>query len=202
MKYGLIALVVCAFSAMPVRAEGYGGLAVGLAEFCEGVGESGLFSSDCLNPRFLLHGYVGNQLSDIFSIEFSFDAILDPRGWFGLHGNTEINGATLGAYTLMSLPFTDDFRVFAGPGIGGSMVHTSWGESRYLEAGDERWEVRGSSDTTFGINYGWTAGVEFATNNNGVVRVQWQTWCSMDSDALFYDEFSANYLSISLRGDF
>ncbi|ARU27834.1 outer membrane beta-barrel protein [Cellvibrio sp. PSBB006] len=203
MKYGWIALAMCGLFALPVHAENYGGFALGAAEFCEGAGESGFFGGDCLNPRFLLRGYAGHRFSDFVSLELSFDAILDPRGWFGGgHGKTQIDGATVGAYGLMSLPLADEARLFAGPGVGGSMVHTSWGDTRFVEAGDETWETRESSDTTFGMNIGWTAGVEFATSYTGVVRIQWQTWRSIDSDALFDDEFSANYLSISLRGDF
>jgi hypothetical protein len=203
MKYGLIALLAGALLSVPVHAEKYGGLALGAAEFCEGAGESGFFGGDCLNPRFLLRGYAGHRFSDFVSLELGFDAILDPRGWFGGgHGNTEINGATVGAYGLMSLPLADEVRLFAGPGVGGSMIHTSRGDIRYVEVGDETWETRESSDTTFGMNIGWTAGVEFETNHAGVVRVQWQTWRSMDSDVLFDDEFSANYLSVSLREHF
>ena len=88
MKYGWIALAMCGLFALPVHAENYGGLALGAAEFCEGAGESGFFGGDCLNPRFLLRGYAGHRFSDFVSLELSFDAILDPRGWFGGgHGN-------------------------------------------------------------------------------------------------------------------
>lgn len=195
-------MVLAGLMATPVSAEGYSGFALGLGEPCRGVGDTGLTDGECRDPGILARVFVGHAVTDFFRLEGTLDALLDPRWLFGSHGNTHVTALTLGGYALMNVPFTDEVSFFAGPGVATSMVHVSWDYRSYYDDGtQERYETS-ERDTTFGFNYGWTAGVEFEIPVDSVVRIQWQTWRSMDSDVLYDDEFSMNYLSLSLRKAF
>lgn len=204
MKKAIYGLVLAGCAAMPVWADGYGGLAFGLGESCQDIGQTGLHDGDCGKAGVMFRGYMGNFLTDYLRLEVSLDGFLTPWRLFGISSYDEMNTSalTLGGHALINIPLTRDVHVFAGPGVGASMVYVSWNHESWQDPVTYEDYSRSENDYTFGLNYGWSAGIEFETNEGNAVRIQWQTWNSMDSDVLFDKEFSNNYLFMSLSAKY
>ncbi|MET0356058.1 MAG: hypothetical protein ABW044_04725, partial [Cellvibrio sp.] len=172
-------------------AEGYGGVGVGASAACTN-SQPGFSGGDCISPNMTIHGLVGNEFNEYFSIEgtvdFSFDAgniadiILgrDDETSFFYDPTVDTNRwsiLTLAVHPLVHIPLSYSSSFFAGPSLGGSMVDFDY-DVKYF--GNEYQSDR--STTTFGLNYGWTAGFDVNKTASGTIRLQWQNWRSLDAD--------------------
>ena len=154
-------------------------------------------SKNCGASSLLLRGVLGSEINPYFRVEGSADALVNsvlPRE-YSHSEEDKVSVLTLGLSAFVTLPLSNSLRLFVGPSVGSSAarisVHTDvWDNNKSGESG-------GSNDTDFGVNYGWSAGIDVGTFANGVVRVQWQNWRSLDSRRAYDGEFDANYLSIN-----
>ncbi len=204
----IIASFFILFVAQHVFAEGYGGVGVGASEACRTKYQPGFSGGDCISPNMDIHGLIGNQFNEYFSIEgtvdFSFDAgnIVDivigrrDEESFFYDPNVESNRwsiLTLAVHPLVHLPISHSVSVFAGPSFGGSMVDFDY-DVKYF--GNE--SLFSHSATEFGWNYGWTAGVDINKSSTGAIRLQWQNWRSLDADVSANREFNSNTFTVSM----
>ena len=194
--------------AQVVFAEGYGGFGVGASEACRTKYQPGFSGGDCISANMDIHGFMGNHFNDYFSIEgsvdFSFDAgniwdivvgTSDEESFF-YDPNVESNRwaiVTLAVHPLIHIPISSSFGLFAGPSLGGSMVDFDY-DVKYF--GNNY--LNSTSATEFGLNYGWTAGVNINDSSSGAVRLQWQNWRSLDADIPENGEFNSNTFTINL----
>ncbi|RYY73558.1 MAG: hypothetical protein EOO52_16180 [Gammaproteobacteria bacterium] len=193
-----------------VFAEGYDGVGVGLSEACRTKYQPSFSGGDCISANLDIHGLIGNQLNDYFSIEgtvdFAFDAgniidiVLggdDEDNYYSNDSNITTNRwsiLTMGVHPLFHLPLTNSFGLFAGPSFGGSMVVFDY-DVKYFGNNSLN---SSTSSTEFGLNYGWTAGININDSDSGALRLQWQNWRSLDADVAENKEFSSNTLTLSM----
>lgn len=189
-------------------AKGYSGLGVGASEACRTKYEPGFFGGDCVSPNMTIHGVVGNEFSDYFSLEgtvdFSFDAgnLIDiilgtsDETSFFYDPSIESNRwsiLTFAVTPLFHVPLSYSVDFFAGPSVGASMVDFDY-DVKYF--GNEYQSDR--STTEFGVNYGWTAGFDVNKTANGFIRLQWQNWRSLDANVAVNSEFNSNTFTVSM----
>ena len=194
-----------------VFAKGYGGVGVGVSEACRTKYQPSFSGGDCISANMDIRGFIGSQWNDYFSIEGSIDFAFDAGNiadivlgtndedsfFYGAsNSNVETNRwsiLTVGIHPLFHLPVTHSFSLFAGPSFGGSMVDFDY-DVKYF--GNNNWNT--SSSTEFGLNYGWTAGININDSDSGALRLQWQNWRSLDADVVENKEFNSNTLTLSL----
>jgi hypothetical protein len=206
----ILASLLILFVAQVVFAESYGGVGVGASEACRTKYEASFFGGDCISPNIDFHGLIGNQVNEYFSIEgsvdFSFDAgnlveiILggDKEDSFFYDSDVESNRwsiLTLAVHPLVHLPISNSFSIFAGPSFGGSMVNFDY-DVKYF--GNDSLSQNSHSATEFGLNYGWTAGVNIKNSSSSAIRLQWQNWRSLDADVSANPEFNSNTFTVSM----
>jgi hypothetical protein len=202
-------LVLCV---QKVAADNYGGVGVGLSEACRTKYEPSFSGGDCIAPNLDFRGIIGNQVNEYFSIEASLDAAIDtgtalefvlgrddPNSFFYDPEVTTNRWSilTLGVHAFGYLPLSDNFRLFAGPSLAGSIVNFDYDVTYFGNPYSSS-----NSSTEFGLNYGWAAGIDFLNNRNGFVRVQWQNWRSMDANLPERSEFNTNTLTLNWVGYF
>jgi hypothetical protein len=196
------------FFAQVVFAEAYGGVGVGASEACRTKYQPGFAGGDCISPNMTIRGIMGNNFNDYFSIEgsldFSFDAGhlwdivigTNDEDSFFYDPNVENNRwaiATVAVHPLLRLPVSHTVSLFAGPSLGGSMVNFDYNVKYF---GNNY--TSSTSSTEFGINYGWTAGINIDNSSSGALRLQWQNWRSLDADIADNGEFNSNTLTLNL----
>ena len=115
---------------------------------------------------------------------FFYDPTLETNRWSIL---------TLAVQPLIHLPFNYSSSFFVGPSLGGSMVDFDY-DVKYF--GNEYQSEH--SSTAFGLNYGWTAGLDINKNARGAIRLQWQSWRSLDADVAVNSEFDSNTFTVSM----
>ena len=197
------AILVSIFSTTNAFADNYIIGGAGVAETCavddvntstnDVIGES----DDCSNPTLLLRGALGKEINRYLFIEGSADALVHsviPRR-YSHSTKDKVSVLTIGVSAFATLPITDSFRFFVGPSLGVSMSRVSINTTVWENNSNE--ETGGSNNTNFGTNYGWAAGVDIGTLDDGIVRLQWQNWRSIDSDIAFGGEFDTNALSLN-----
>lgn len=204
MKYVLFVMGLCSLLSLPVQAEGYGAMGVGLSEFCDDKGGAFfLDASECESANMAVRGLVGAPVADFLRLEASFDVHLDPWRFFGLNSGSDTRevAAIVGVHGLLNAHLSESVQVFAGPSLGGAMVYVGrdTSDSDYqivIGNGDDYYTYDEASSTDFSFNYGWTLGVEFETADRQWIRLQWQTWNGLESEVLYPGDFSSNSLFI------
>jgi hypothetical protein len=204
----IIALIGFCWLIESATAYGYSGVGIGLSEACRTKYEPSFAGGDCISPNIDVRGFGGKKFNKFFAIEgsldFSFDAgniadmILgrDDEDSFFYDPEVETNRwaiVTLGVHPVIFLPITDSFRLFAGPSLGGSIVNFDYDVKYFGNS-----YSASNSSTEFGLNYGWTAGVELFAENNAGLRLQWQNWRSLDADVPINNELNSNTLTFNL----
>jgi hypothetical protein len=193
-------------------ANGYTGVGIGLSEACRTQYQPSFAGGDCIGSNVDVRFLMGQQINDYFSFEGSLDGSFDPghiletivgtndeESFFydsSLRSNRWSVG-TLALHTFVYLPLTDSTRLFAGPSIGGSIVNFDY-DVKYFGNGDDE----SHSATEFGLNYGWAAGIELFKGSEGLLRIQWQNWRSLDADVAANGEFNSNTLTINFISSF
>ncbi|RYZ95432.1 MAG: hypothetical protein EOO68_18555 [Moraxellaceae bacterium] len=154
-------------------------------------------SDNCSEPSLLLRGVLGNEINPYLRVEGSADALVNsiiPRE-YSHSKEDKVSVLTLGLSAFATLPLSNSLRLFVGPSVGASAARISV----HTDVWDNNESGRNArqNNTDFGVNYGWSAGIDVGTFSNGVVRLQWQNWRSLDSNGAYAGEFDANYLSIN-----
>jgi|GEM_PF-2786285 len=196
------------FFAQIVFAESYGGVGIGVSEACRTKYQPSFSGGDCISANMDIHGFFGNQFSDYFSIEGTVDLAFDAgniidialgsynEDSFFYDPNIESNRwsiLTMGVHPLIHFPIANSFSLFAGPSFGGSMVDFDYDVEYFGNNYSSS-----TSTTEFGLNYGWTAGIDINKNESGALRLQWQNWRSLDADVVVNKEFNSNTLTLSM----
>lgn len=204
----IVAGLFLALVAPVLWAEGYGGVGVGLSEACVTKYQPSFTDGDCIDPNLTIRGMLGGEINEYFSLEgsvdFSFDAgnvvdiVLGKNNEDSFFYDPDIDSnrwsiLTLAVHPLVYLPIAKSFRLFAGPSFGGSMVNFDY-DVKYF--GNNYGSSH--SSTEFGLNYGWTAGVDLMRDQTGFMRLQWQNWRSLDANVAVNSEFNSNTLTFNI----
>lgn len=203
MKKLILAVMAGAF-AQPLLATTYNGGGFGLGEACSTKYQPSFFNGDCQKTGVVLRGLGGYRFNNYFSAEVSADGLISPWKLFGLNDvETEsVSAFTLGGHAFLSLPITRESRLFFGPSVGASLVYTSRDETSQSNYTTQQSEAATEEDYDFSWNYGWAAGIEFVTQQDKVIRLQWQNWRALNSKIAFGGEVNANYLTINFISRF
>ncbi|MES2674020.1 MAG: outer membrane beta-barrel protein [Pseudomonadota bacterium] len=200
----LILAVMAGALAQPLQANTYNGGGFGLGEACSTKYQPSFFNGDCQKTGVVLRGLGGYRFNDYFSAEISAEGLISPWKLFGLDDvETEsVSAFTVGGHTFLNLPITRRSRLFLGPSVGASIVYTSWDSTNRYNNTSQQYETTSGEDYDFSWNYGWAAGVEFFTQADEVIRLQWQNWRALNSKIAFGGEVNANYLTINFISRF
>jgi hypothetical protein len=153
----------------------------------------------CETAGIVLRGVGGNQFNDYFSAEFTLEGLISPWKLFGLTDvETErVSAFTLGGHAFLTLPLSQSLHLFLGPSVGASIVYTSWDVDRQYNYSTDREDVVVAEDYDFSWNYGWATGVEFTTEKDNIIRLQWQNWRHLESEIAYGGAIAANYLTLN-----
>ena len=220
MKHFIAALFLCFLSVYASAQESYAGGGIGYSEACRTKYTPGFAGGDCIEPNLDLRGIVGTQINDNFAIEGSLDLAFDSGDLVGTALSEILSDAsdqnfyytsndasetdtnrwsitTLAVHALMQLPIAHSMRLFVGPSLGGSLVNFEY-DVKYFGNGDSQ----SRSATEFGLNYGWTAGIDLLDREQGILRLQWQNWRSLDANVARNGQFNSNTLTVNFIGYF
>ena len=200
----LIPAMMVGLCSQPLLALEYTGGGFGLGEACNTKYDPSFSQDDCRNPGMILRGFAGNRFSDYFSAEISAEGLISPWKLFGLSDieAEQVSAFTVGGHAFLNLPITQASRLFLGPSVGASIVYTSWDTGSEYNATTQTQETVTMDDYDFSWNYGCAAGIEFMTEENNVVRLQWQNWRALESEIAYGGEVHANYLTINFISRF
>lgn len=205
-----LALFCLLMASIGCYADGYAGLGLGYTEACRTPSEPSFSGGDCIEPNFALRGILGYEFNEYFSIESTLDAAFDGGhviNFFldAISSNNSneviiVDGqytnrwsiTSLGAGAYLHLPLSHSFRLFAGPTVGASIVSIDY-DVKYFGNGDSR----GGAATEAGLNHGWSAGAEYFSDRNNVVRLQWQNMRSLDADSVNNKKFNTNTFTVN-----
>jgi hypothetical protein len=218
----LIAGALLLASAVSASAANYAGLGLGYSEACRTKYSPGFAGGDCIKANVALHGFMGHELSNYFSLEASLassfdaghigDAVLDvilaeATGDESFYYDDQAADSdattdrwsitTLSVSAFVWLPLGDELRLFAGPSVGGSYTDIDY-DVAYI--GNPNSYER--SESEFGLNYGGALGMEFSIGVDTTLRLQWQNWRSLDTNSAVNGEFNSNTFTVNIVGYF
>ena len=201
-------------------ADNYTGAGIGISEACKSLYKPSFSGGDCIHRDMAIRGFVGTDLSDYFAVEgnldFAFDAgnaaetvfnmILSNSTDGSLNYNNQDAYQTTGRWSVFNfgvnflgkLPVTRDFVLFAGPSVGIAYTEVDTGVKYF----DNQNSVFAKTTYGFGTNYGLTLGFDFFTSRDSAIRLQWQNFRSLDSNAAGSGHFNSNTLTINIRENF
>lgn len=188
---GVVLIVNCA------QADNYIIGGIGAGETCAEKNETQISGDYCSDASLLLRGALGREINNYFVVEGSLDALVNsvvPRR-YSHSTEDKVSALTIGIAGFATLPITESFRLFVGPSLGVSLARVSI-STEVFDNNSTTSEVD-NGNTEFGTNYGWSAGFDIGTLSDGKIRLQWQSWRSLDSEAVYNGKFDANYLSIN-----
>ncbi|MFO1389770.1 hypothetical protein [Cellvibrio sp.] len=211
-----IAILLLSFLSDSLYANDYGGIGIGLVEACKTKYQPSFSGGDCISPDLDIHGFVGREASDYFTLEASIDAAISSGTAFDFivdasSDTVDFNDAEVtsdrwgmvnfGVHALVTLPLSYSVRLFGGPSFGMSITSFDY-DVKYF--GDEN--SSSQSSTNIGLNYGWKAGIDFGNLSGSFMRLQWQNWRGLDAsasgDKSGNKEFNSNALTVSWVGRF
>jgi hypothetical protein len=209
-------------SATFASAANYGGLGLGYSEACRTKYSPGFAGGDCIKANVALHGFMGHELSNYFSLEASLDTSFDAGHIADLaldailanatgdesfyYDNESLDRetkthrwsvSTVSASAFFWLPLGEELRLFAGPSVGGSYTDIDY-DVTYI-GNPNSYE---GSESEFGLNYGGALGVEFSVGLDTTLRLQWQNWRSLDTNSAVNGEFNSNTFTVNIVGYF
>ena len=200
----LMLAVITSLCSQPLFALEYMGGGFGLGEACNTKYKPSFLAGDCHNPNFILRGFAGNRFNDYFSAELSAEGLISAWRFFGVDDAEaeRVSAFTLGGHAFLNLPLTHASRLFLGPSVGASIVYTSWDTQTDYNSSNQQQTTSSTEDYDFSWNYGWAAGIEFVTEENNIVRLQWQNWRALESKIAYGGEVNTNYLTINFLSRF
>lgn len=181
------------FVAQYVCADDYIIGGIGAGETCAANNES----NNCSDSSLLLRGVLGREINNYFAVEGSLDGLVNsivPRR-YSHSTEDKVSTLTIGISGFVALPITESFRVFAGPSLGVSLARVSI--STDVFDNNSTTSETDNGNTEVGTTYGWSAGFDIGTFGNGKIRLQWQSWRSIDSNAVYNGKFDTNSLTLN-----
>jgi opacity protein-like surface antigen len=185
--------LLAVFTINSVYADDYIIGGIGAGETCAEKNES----DNCSDSSLLLRGVLGREINNYFAVEGSLDTLVNSVVARRYSHSTEdkVSALTVGISGFATLPITESFRLFVGPSLGVSLARVSI--STEVFDNNSTTSETDNGNTEFGTNYGWSAGFDIGTLNNGKLRLQWQSWRSLDSKKIYNGKFDTNSLSIN-----